>query len=163
MKNCSAVSDCTIVEYFTTTASWSDLFGIVESIGIIASIAIATYSIVAQRRAQQVSNYMTITAYHREIWKMPFDNPALGELFNPHFNRELLSLTYEEKQFLSFVFLHAASTFELSKQKNIVEVEGLRQDISDVLKLPAPKQFWSANKKYYNKAFVKFVDEAVAN
>jgi hypothetical protein len=133
----------------------------VESFGIIVSIAVATYSIWSQIRSQRVSNYMNLTAFHREIWTLPISRPELRPVFDVSFEKPLHEFSFEESQFLSFMFLHASSAFALMKDKGVVGLDGMRIDVINTLSLPGPRTFWEGNRKYYSRDFQDFVERCI--
>lgn len=148
-------------EIYWLGVSLGDWFQLAESIGIIGTIILAIISIRSQIKTQRVTNYLTLTAYHRDVWKLTLSNPELKDIFRHSFSGDHDEISPEESQFLSFMFLHASAAFELFRDGKIVEIEGLRADVIDVLSSPLPKQYWDKNKKYYNANFVEFVDKSV--
>lgn len=68
-------------------------------------------------------------------------------------------MTIAEEQFLTFIFLHITCSFELLKVKEITDISALQADISDLMQSKNLQKFWSEHKKYYNKDFIKFIDE----
>lgn len=134
-----------------------DWFSLIQTLAIIASLAIATYSIYQNNKTQKISNYLTLIQYHREIWKMTFDNKSLSDIFKiKNKNQEL---TLEQNQFLTFLFLHLSCSYELYKNNNIIKIEGIGKDISSTFAFPAIKEFWDKNLIFYNNDFVEFVNK----
>jgi hypothetical protein len=135
--------------------SW---FQVIQTVFIVAGFFLAAVSLWRNTRALQVSNYMNLVKYNREIWQLAMKNENLQEVLSPHDALWTKKTSFEQKQFLKFVFLHLSSSYHLLKTGNVIESEGLSDDIKEFLQLPMPARFWQENKRFYNSDFVSFVE-----
>lgn len=143
------------------SVSW---FQLVQSFGIIASFAIAAYTAIRNARATKLSNYMKLTEYHRDIWRMTLDKDnELDRVRSLDPSLTKAQLTPKEAQFLTFLFLHVTTAFELQKSNHLVNIQQLRRDIKDMMRAPLMRRFWEENKQYYNDDFAGFVDELLGS
>ncbi len=139
-----------------------------KTIGIIGGLftsAIALflnfYSTLRSIRSQKISNYQEIIKSHRDIWKFTMENPAsFDRIFNTDVDIVHTPITYTEKLFLRLLFLHMSSAWTFAKHSNIVRIEQLELDFSEILLSPIPRKIWSENRKYYNKEFISFFETA---
>ena len=139
------------------TPNW---FILIQTLGIVFSLLLSGYAALREARSRKVSNYLQLIQFHRDVWKLTLDNPNLNRVRDNHADPIQNPLTAEESQFLSFLFLHITCTYELQKSNNMVEIERFEYDVGELLQFPLVKKFWTENKRYYNEAFVKFVDRS---
>lgn len=145
-----------------TGPSTPEWFVVIQSIGIISSLIFAASTLWMAMRSQRVSNYLKLVEYHRDIWKMTLANPSLADLFESSQSRvgivEERYLSFDQRQFLSFLCLHLSCAYELQKVYSVVRVEGLKADIAEFFSSPLIRDFWEKNKRFHNSDFVSFVD-----
>jgi len=101
---------------------------------------------------------MNLVKYNREIWQLAMENKTLQEILSDNSELWTKETSFEEKQFLKFIFLHLSSSYHLLQAGSLIAQEGLADDIKDFLRLPMPARFWEENKRFYNSNFVKFVE-----
>ncbi|WP_340151454.1 DUF6082 family protein [uncultured Sneathiella sp.] len=136
-------------------------FTFLQSAGIIASFLFTAYTVWQNRKDKRVSNYLDLTAHHRDIWKLVFENKELLEVLDTRLANKATSTTFEQRKFLTFLFLHLSCAYELQKISSVIKVEGLRSDIKDFFISPYVRDHWEENKRFYNDDFVSFVDKNI--
>lgn len=139
-------------------ANW---FNFVQSVGIISSLLATVYTLTRDARSRKVSNYISLIEYHRDIWQLTFDKPELNRVHQRDPELFTVPFTPDEKQFLTFVFLHISCSFELQKTNRMIKIEMIEYDIAEFAKGPLVRRFWEENKRYYNDDFVRFVDNSI--
>jgi len=137
-----------------------DWFTLVQSVGIIFSILISALAFSRETRTKKVSNYLQLVQFHRDIWKLTLEYPQLNRVRKHNVDLLKEPPTSEERQFLSFIFLHITCTFELQNSNSLSKIERLEYDVNQLLSYPIVRHFWEENKRFYNEAFVRFVDGA---
>lgn len=137
-----------------------DWFTLLQSLGIMVSLLIASFTLWRDVKSRKISNYIDLIQYHRDVWKMTMERPSLNRLFARQKELMKTALTEEEQQFLTFLFLHITCSFELQKSNHIINVEMLEYDVGELLKYPLIRKFWEENKRFYNSDFIDFVDRA---
>jgi hypothetical protein len=137
-----------------TISNW---FTLLQSAGIIFSILLSTRAIFREARSRKISNYIQLTQFHREIWKMTMELEGLQRIRSKTIDCDL-RLTHNEEQFLTFVFLHITCAFTLAKSNDLISIDQMKNDISEFLTFPLVKEFWQSNSRYYNQDFRDFVN-----
>lgn len=144
--------------------AWAGLqkhwFQLAQTLGIITSVSIGIATLRRGQQSRVVENYLKLTQYHRDIWKIALDKPELYRLFSESESIRGRSLSDTEQQFLTFLFLHLTCFYELQKTTQLVDISAIRADVGSTLRAPLIQQFWDERKVYYNKDFVKFVEDA---
>jgi hypothetical protein len=131
-------------------------FSLIQTGGIIFSILWGAHLNNLGKRTEKVSNYLLLTQCHRDVWKIIIDHP---KYYDSIFVKQSEKLSTEEKQFLTFVFLHMTCTFELIKNKQITDIEALRLDIGELMTSKAVSNRWKDIQKYYNQDFINFIQD----
>lgn len=140
-----------------------DWFTLLQSVGIIIGFIFSGYALLKESRATKLQNYILLTQNHREVWSMVMDNEKLGRVLDKVVPKNKLILSYNERQFLTFIFLHITCSFELSKRGKIVDIQKDKEDIADLLSYPLVRLFWEQNGQFYNEDFRAFIASCIAN
>ena len=144
---------------FLAAQNW---FVFIQSVGIVASLLLSVFVLRRDTKSRRISNYINLTQYHRDIWKMTVEHPSLRRVLELDSELQKEKLTAEEHQFLTFVFLHITCSFELQKNNHMIKIEMLEYDIADLLKAPLVRRFWEENKRFYNTDFSNFVERGIS-
>lgn len=136
-------------------ANW---FSLVQSIGIIATLLLTTTMLRRQMNQTRVSNSLLVTQHHREIWSLTFENDALKRVFDKEADIQATPITEQERMFVNLIFLHMSASFKAIQAQAIYPVDGMAEDLIDILSHPIPFQVWSDMKPYHDKIFVNFVN-----
>jgi hypothetical protein len=135
--------------------NWFNLF---SSAGIIAGLWFTAFSLRSDTKTRRVANLLTITANHREIWKVFLDDKELARVRDASADLIKQPVTNAERVFVTFVILHMSSVFYAMSDQLVVKLEGLRRDIAQFLSLPIPREVWEKIKVLQNDNFVAFVE-----
>ena len=138
-----------------TGQNWFNLFSL---IGIIGSLLYAAASLRADVRSRQISNLLAITSNHREIWRDFGRTPAFQRVLDPAVDLKAHPVTPSEEVFVNMVISHIASVHHAVQKDLLVDVEGLKWDISEFFALPIPNLIWDTIKKSQNRDFVDYVE-----
>lgn len=135
-----------------------DWFTLVQSAGIIGTLLITLYTLRRDAWSRKITNYLSLISYHRDIWRITIEKPQLNRIKS--FDQSLTerALTDEERQFLTFVFLHITCSYEMQKHHAMPSIQMLSYDIAELTRAPLVKRFWEENKRYYNDDVVQFID-----
>ena len=69
-------------------------------------------------------------------------------------------ITDAERLFVLFLILHLASSFEATKHGMYFAEHGLRADVREFFANPIPQVVWREMKRYQQRNFVEFVEDA---
>jgi len=72
---------------------------------------------------------MNLVKYNREIWQLAMENKTLQEILSDNSELWTKETSFEEKQFLKFIFLHLSSSYHLLQAGSLIAQEGLADDI----------------------------------
>lgn len=135
--------------------NWFDLL---SSIGVVAGLWFTAFSLRSETKTRRISNLLTITTNHREIWKEFLNNQKLARIRDSIADTVTQPITDAERVFVTFVILHVNSVFYAMSDHLVIKYEGLRQDIGQFFSLPIPKSVWEKNKQFQNQDFVEFME-----
>jgi hypothetical protein len=138
--------------------NWASFFG---TAGIIASLLFTAVSLRADTKSRRVSNLITITQSHREMWKVFIENPTLARVFDPGADIAQSPVTREEEIFANLVLVHLSSVYQAMKSELLTSLDGLQRDVGAFFTLPIPMSVWEKNKLLQNQDFAEFVDECL--
>jgi len=133
---------------------------VLQSIGIVAGLFTTAYTLHEEAEARRVANLFTVTKHHREIWSFVIDKPELSRVLEARINLEQCPVTESERLFVRFLILHLATSFEARKRRMFFAEEGLKSDMREFFSLPIPRVIWREIRRYQQRDFVQFVEEA---
>lgn len=133
-------------------------FNILGAAGVIGSLLFTAISFRSETKTRRVANLLTITANHREVWKVFLNDKSLARVRNASADVTKQPVTDAERVFVTFVILHMSSVFYAMSDQLVVKVEGLRRDIAQFLSLPIPREVWDKIKVLQNDEFAVFVE-----
>lgn len=131
---------------------------IIQTVGIIASIAISVLVIIRGKRANQAANYFALVQKHRELWTLPLQHEALSRVRDEQVDLRINPISVEERQFVLFVLLHASSAFELQRFGELAPIQAFSADLRSFCSLPIPNTVWRHSKRFFGDRFVALVD-----
>ena len=138
--------------------NWFELF---SAIGVIAGLWFTAFSLRSETKTRRVANLLTITANHREIWKVFLNDPDLRRILDASADLVEQPITRDEEVFATMVILHVGSVYYAMKDELVVKLEGLRRDVSQFISLPLPRAVWEKVKLVQNDEFVDFVESCL--
>jgi hypothetical protein len=133
-------------------------FILLQSVGIIGSLLFTAASLREDAKAQRISNLITVTDHHRDIWTQIYQRPDLARVMDPNVDVRRNPVREEEELFINLLILHLNSVFHATSEGLYLKPEGLRQDVDRFFSLPIPKAVWMRSKELQDEAFVCFVD-----
>lgn len=136
-------------------------FDLLGSVAIIASLLFTAVELQHVGKAQRVSNLLTITRQHREIWSELFRQPTLKRVLDPQADLVTNPVTTEEELFVTFLILHLDAVFKADHAKMFEPATTLRRDIAGFFALPIPKAVWQKSRPLQDVDFVAYVESAL--
>ena len=144
-------------------AAWfaENWFDLLSTFGIVASLLFTAHSLRGETKTRRISNLITLTQNHREIWTELLKHPELGRVLaaQPEIRKE--PITIQEEILVNLVIQQLHTVFHAMSDKLVLRPEQLRRDIRGFFALPIPRAIWEKNKIFQNEGFVAFVEECV--
>jgi hypothetical protein len=137
-------------------------FNILSALGIIGSLLFTSVSLRSETKTRRISNLLTLTQNHRELWAELFDHPRLARVLDPKADVSQESITVEEGYYVNMIIQHLNSAFEATKSGLVIKPEGVTEDVRWLLSLPVPRAIWEKLRPLQNDDFVAFVEACVA-
>jgi hypothetical protein len=137
-------------------------FSLIQTLGIIAGLAFTAASFRIDTKTRQISNLLTVTGQHREIWKEFYRHPELSRVLEHKPDLEARPLSNEEELFVRLLILHLSSTFEATRDNMYLKPKGLERDVQLFFSLPIPKTVWNKFKVFQNDGFVRFIEDQIS-
>jgi hypothetical protein len=134
---------------------WSELL---QSAGIIGSLALAAYTAWKDEQARRIGNSIAITEQHREIWKTIYEHPQLARVLEMNTDIEHEPISIGEELFVTTIIAHLSTVFRAMKHGEFVQVEGMQLDVKEFFSLPIPKAVWERLKPFQDDEFIAFVE-----
>ncbi len=140
---------------------------LIKVLGIVGSLLVAgiglllnAYATLRGITSRKLVNYHELIKGHRDLWKLTLDKPeTYARVLTPNLDLARNPMTYAERRFVNLLLLHMTTVFSFTKKSDIVKIEKLKADIDDVLAYPIPRTVWLEDRHYFNKDFVRFVEE----
>ena len=142
-----------IGEWFSNNA-----ISLLSTFGIVGSFFLAAKSFHSAAKTRRISNLLSITANHREVWKVFVNDKSLTRVLAAKADTSKQPITEAEKAFVSLVIAHISSVYYAMNDQLVVNLDGLRRDIVQFLSLPIPREVWEKIKVLQNDDFVAFVE-----
>ena len=140
------------------TENWFDLL---SSVGIIGGLWFTAFSLHSETKTRRISNLLTITSNHREVWKQFLNSPELARVIDPAADITKQPITRAEELFVGLVIFQMSSVYYAMKDELLIKLEGSRRDIAFFLSLPIPKAVWTKTKLLQNQDFAAFIESSL--
>lgn len=144
------------MRWFAT--SW---FSLVQTIVLVATLAVAISALRSSGRAAKASNTLAIVANNRQIWGQLTSNHQLQSVMRAYLGPNE-HVTESEFNFVMQVINQIATVFELVQSGGADSLEGARRDVCDTMNLPVFKAVWEMNRAYRGADFVEFMESCLA-
>ena len=138
--------------------NWFDFF---SSVGIIGGLWFTAISIYRDTKARRVTNLLTITRNHRELWTEYLENEKLVRVRDAAVDLEKFPVTHAEQVFVTLVIVHTSTAYYGMNHRLVVKYEAMHRDIADFFSLPIPNYVWEQSKRFQNEDFVRFIEHAL--
>ena len=133
-------------------------FMLVNAVGVVGGLVFTGLSARAAAKTRRISNLLTLTQNHREVWMEFYRNPELSRVLDPSVDIQHEPMSRQEQMFVNLVIQHLSSAYHAMKDALVLKPDGLRKDIRWFLSLPIPKAVWEKMKSLQNDDFVAFVE-----
>jgi len=133
-------------------------FELLSAIGIVGGLYFTTFALRSETKTRRIAHLLTITANHREVWKLLFQSPELYRVLCPTVDSAKHPVTEQEEMFVTLAIQHISSVYYAMKDELVIKLEGLRRDVSQFMSLPIPRTVWEKLKLVQNDDFVAFVE-----
>src|SRR5690348_213156 len=114
-------------------------FTILSAAGIGGGLWYSAISSRAQAKTQQLTNLLTMTQSHRELWRDFHRDPDLTRVLDASADVSTSPVTPGEQDFVVSVIQHLSSVYHAILIDLTIEPEGIRRDVCDFFSLPIPK------------------------
>lgn len=131
-----------------------------EATGIVSGLWFSVTNLSRDANATCVSNLLTLTRDHRELWMEIYRRPELARVLDPKADLKRLPVTLDEALFVKLLIQHLHATYQAMRHGVFIEVEGMRADVRAFFALPIPKSLWPLLRPLQNSEFVAFVEHA---
>jgi hypothetical protein len=136
-------------------------FEVLSAVGIIAGLGFTAASFRADTRSRRLTNLVSLTQQHRDIWEEVQSNPSLARVIDPNADVYTKTVTNQEAVFVGHLLLHLHSWYRLMREGEVRSLKGLSQDIKAFFALPIPAKVWHDRLTFFDPDFVNYVEEAV--
>src|SRR5580698_7895642 len=100
-------------------------FDLLQTIGIVGGLFFTGWSLYLNTQTQRAANLLTLTAQHRDIWRMLNEDPKLARVLEARLDLSQNPLTHDEIRFVGFLFLHLNASYQAIKTGVLSKAEGL--------------------------------------
>ncbi len=135
--------------------SWLDLL---NAVGVVASLLFTAFSIREETKTRRISNLLTLTSNHREVWSLLYREPGLDRVLRPNVDLRKEPVTLHEELLVNFVFRQLDATYRAMQDGLFVRPEGMRRDVAWFFALPIPSAVWEKFRPWQDAEFVAYVE-----
>jgi hypothetical protein len=128
---------------------------------LIGSLLLTAFEVFHLVKAHQISNLLTITRDHREIWSQVYFRPELARVLQRNLDLQLNPVSDAEALFVTFIILHLKASHKANIKKMLVTPEAIEKDVSWFFSLPIPLAVWQSSKEFQDEDFRRFVESAL--
>lgn len=132
-----------------------------EAVGIVAGLCFTAVSYRDDTKARQVTNLITLTEQHREIWSRLTERRELARVLDASVDVKLAPPTLAEGVFVSHLILHLSASFRTIRTGLLLRPEKLRRDIRQFFSLPIPRAVWQQQRLLLDEDFARFVEDCL--
>jgi len=136
-------------------------FILLQSAGIIGGMLFTALSIRQATTARRVSDLLTLTEQHRELWNEVYRRAELSRIFASTIDLIANPVTVAEERFLNEVVVHFTTGWQLARKKSLITMEALKADLRSFFELPLPRAVWQQTKDSRDPEFVRFVQKCL--
>jgi hypothetical protein len=136
-------------------------FDVLSAVGIIGGLLFTAHSLRSETETRRISNLLTLTRNHRELWSGLFRYPELGRVLDASADLSAEAITVAEHLYVNMAIQHLGSAYQALKSGLVIKPEGLSQDMRSFFSLPIPRMIWGETKALQNDDFVAFVEKCL--
>jgi hypothetical protein len=138
-------------------------FNAVQTVGIVGSLLLTLAALRRDARARRTTDYLTLSALHRELWSELHRRPELARITQPVADLVSAPLSVPEEEFLMLVINHFHVGWRLFREGGLLPLQVLAADARAFFTLPLPHLVWERSKQPRNPRFVQFIEDALAS
>lgn len=138
-----------------TGTSWLD---VLNAVGVVASLLFTTFALREETKTRRVSNLLTLTSNHREIWSLLYRMPELERVLQTNVDLLKQPVTQGEELLVNFVFRQLDAAYHAMQDGLFVRPEAMRRDVAWFFSLPIPQTVWEKFRPWQDAAFVAYVE-----
>jgi len=142
------------------TWSESHWFSLVQTTGILGSLGATFWSLLRDRKARRIGNYLTLAGHHRDLWRDAHRQPELERILRTDVDLVGKPITHQEQEFLNLVIVHFHTGWVLAREKIVLSLDLLAADAKDFFQRPLPRAVWKMNRAFQEPKFVSFIEKA---
>lgn len=136
-------------------------FVFLQSAGIVGGLLFTARSLRDATSARKVSDLLTLTEQHRELWNEVYRRPELSRIFATTVDLVEKPVSVAEERFLNEVIVHFVTGYELARRKALVTMDALRADVRSFFTLPIPWAVWQQTRGARDPKFVSFIEKCL--
>lgn len=133
-------------------------FTLLSAAGIGGGLWYSALSSKAQTKTQQLTNLITMTQSHRELWRDFHGNPKLVRVLDVTADLSAHPVTPGEQDFVVTVIQHLSSVHRAILMGLTIKPEGMQRDVMEFFSLPIPNTVWGKVKFLQDADLVEFVE-----
>lgn len=138
------------------TENW---FDILSAVGIIGSVLFAVITLRSDTETRRVSNLLTLTQGHREIWSNIFRYPELARVLDASAKIQDRPVSDNEALYVGMIIQHLSAAYQALKSGLSIKPEALSADVRSFFSLPIPRAVWEKTRLFQNDDFAAFVEK----
>ena len=138
-----------------------DWLDVAQFFGLLLGFVFTIVSIRQNTKERRLSNLLTITSHHRELWQNFSDRPELYRVLQSGVSLKKKSITIPEREFVNLIILHLRSALQVYNGDASFSRDGLEKDVAEFFTLPIPAEAWRHAREYHDPDFISFVEAAI--
>ena len=133
---------------------WLELL---NAVGVVGSLLFTAFALREETKTRRVTNLLTLTQNHREIWSLLLRSPALYRVLDSRVDPLKQPATREEELLVNFLIQHLNVAHHAMRDRLYARPEGMYQDVAEFFSLPIPQAVLEKLKPMQDADFVAFV------
>ena len=114
-----------------------------------------------EAKSREIENILTLSDHHRDLWKEILGRRDLDRILQSDPDVLANPATAAEQEFINLVMVHFQTGWRIAKSGGITSLNELAIDALAFFTLPLPRAFLEKTKRFRNRRFVRFVEQAL--
>ena len=140
---------------------WDNWFNIIQTAGIIGSLAMAASASNREAKAKEIENILTLSEHHRNLWTVVTQRPELERIFQSDVDVLKSPATVVENVFLNEIIVQFLTGWRVAAAGGVTTLGELAADVRAFFSLPLPRAVWEKTKNSRNQQFARFVERSL--
>jgi len=136
-------------------------FTVLSAVGIGGGLWYSGFSSHAQTKTQQLTNLITMTQSHRELWRDFHRDPSVSRVLDVGADVSSQPITAGEEDFVVIVIQHLSSVYHAILMGLTIEPDGIRRDVCEFFSLPIPNSVWNKVRPLQDDKLIQFVENCL--